>query len=99
MKDKIYYEWCLNVVDEYGDIQDIAHFDVTLKSTRIMLEEYYKYKEYNGIELCVMWGNEDEGQTDRHYAQVNDMQLPERTDCGYKIPKYIKTIFEKAKGE
>ena len=47
------------------------------------------------LELAILIGNDDEGITDRGYAQIINGKLPECFDNGYKVPKRVHEIMRK----
>lgn len=82
----IVYEWQLEDVDEYGDIQDLFSFN-----TREALEIAGKMypPEYDHYDYCLvrMQGNQAEGLQDRQYAYFDlGGKIPEEFDGGAKVP-------------
>ena len=85
-RNKVNYEWDIEWVDRHGDIQDHNHRD--------KLEDHKpprKVPDANGYteDLVLVrdeW-NEWEWLVDRQWAYVKEGILPEKFDCGAKVPK------------
>tara|TARA_Y100000310_G_C20534588_1_gene740227 strand:+ start:185 stop:442 length:258 start_codon:yes stop_codon:yes gene_type:complete len=62
-------EYCLNKIDEHGDIDDIEFYN-TFKEAKTASDLHRKlyFGEYNNIEKRIVYGNDDEGVTDMMYV-------------------------------
>lgn len=86
----INYEWRINEIDEHGDIIDINFYDVTVKGTKQMLDDYKKDERFNDIELTI-----DSYVSAKGYATLlhDDLCFEDsHASNGYKIPKRILTM-------
>lgn len=90
------YEWTVETVDEYGDIQECVFYD--------KLNEVQALEDNERIGLVRYAGNEDDGESDRQYAYFTDTH-DEYTeidhfvfDGGAKVPKRFRDQFEKWHG-
>ena len=106
MRNEICYEWAIEYVDEYGDIQDIHFEDVGGLSILLRSVEFGERRcdDYDWLpRLVVVYnlGNEHEGLVERHYCYLVDGELDThfRETCGTpmrKVPQRLKTEFIKA---
>lgn len=87
---KIFYEWCYETTDEFGDIIDNYFADKLL--------EYTEDSKTNQLCLVRNEGDEINGLGNRFWAYVKDGKLPECfEDAGYqtaiKVPqKFYKEL-------
>ena len=92
MRNKITYEWTLEILDDYDDIVDV-HFFETLCNLLIFKQDIDDVNCDVGIVKHL--GNDADGIVDREYAYINRGKLPEKFDGGYSVPKRFKKEFEK----
>ncbi len=76
------YEWDIETVDKFGDIQDHCHAE--------RLNELKKKLEPNESLVLVVDQWNDEGLIERQWAYVENGDLPDEFDGGYKIPKRFR---------
>ena len=91
MRNKVTYEWRVNVCDEYGDIEDFTSCDTYAEAReeeRKLHAHGMDLRWYTEIELGRDEWCEDNGLQDRGYATVENGTLPERFCCGNKVPVY-----------
>ena len=92
MRNKVTYEWRVNVCDEYGDIEDFTCFDTYAEARegeRQLHAHGMDLRWYTEIELGRDEWCEDNGLQDRGYATVSDDgTMPDRFCCGNKVPAY-----------
>ena len=81
MRNRVDYEWDIETVDEYDDIQDHHHSDVCFDLIK------YPLKESERLVLVRDVGNDDDGLQDRQWAYVDASGLPDFFDGGAKVPK------------
>lgn len=85
MPNKVIYEWAVETVDEFGDIENSSFYDT--------IEEVPTLEDNQRLCLVRNEGNDVEGLTLRLWAYVVDGKLPEyfsdSNDCevAYKVPK------------
>ena len=92
MRNKVTYEWRVNICDEYGDIEDFYTCE-TYAEAREQERQVHAHgmdlRYYTEIELGRDEWCEDDGLQDRGYATVSDDgTLPDRFCCGNKVPAY-----------
>jgi hypothetical protein len=95
-RNEVYYEWCIEYVDQYGDIQDNNHSD-TLDYREDDLKEALagggvEGKDHSELVLIRNISNEHEGVVDRSWAYVKKGSLPEffsqaNDSDGEKVPQ------------
>jgi hypothetical protein len=80
------YEWTIEAVDEYGDIQDNDHRD-SLKKSRESAE-FFKSQGWSKVEIGLVRnvGDDVDGLQDRQWAYLEDDKLPIKFDGGAKVP-------------
>lgn len=88
MPNKVFYEWSVETIDEFGDIEDSSFYDT--------IEEVPTLEDNQRLCLVRNEGNDDEGLTHRLWAYVKDGKLPEyfsdsnECEVGYKVPLKFK---------
>ena len=81
------YEWCIEGIDKYGDIQDVNHSD----TLSFYVEGHFdladdEVKKDLGL-IRDIWTDYDD-LADRVYAYVDGGTLPEYfEESGFKVPK------------
>lgn len=93
MANKVIYEWSVETVNEFGDIENCYFYDTIQEVPTLE----------NNQRLCLVRneGNDNEGLTYRLWAYVLNGKLPEyfsdANDCevGYKVPLKFKNINSK----
>jgi len=93
MRNKITYEWTLEILDDYGDIVDV-HFFETLRDLLISKQDIDDDVNCD-VGIVKHLGNDADGIVDREYAYIEHGKLPEKFDGGYNMPKRFKKEFEK----
>lgn len=76
------YEWCLETVNEDGDIIDLEFAD--------KLIDFPRGREGRRLALVRSVGDDDEGLIDREYAYPKGDALPDCFDGGTCIPKRFR---------
>lgn len=90
MPNKVIYEWSVETVDEFGDIEDSSFYDT--------IEEVPALEDNHRLCLVRNEGNDNDGLTNRLWAYVVDGKLPEyfsdsnECEVGYKVPLKFKNI-------
>ena len=91
------FEWKLELMDEYGDIEDTMHFsDDELKDA---LEAFIKMApEHYAAEIVLVRdvGDDLDGITDRQHAYLKDGTLPNVFEYGTKVPARFHRIVAQA---
>ena len=81
---KTVYEWRLNFVDEYGDIEHIDFFDTYAEAAKWL--KHYENDGASEIELQRTVIDAAESVEDIFYATVVDGKLPEYfDDCSVRV--------------
>jgi len=80
------FEWVIEGVDEFGDIQDVNHTDSLKKALEVA--EIVK-TEWPRVEIGLVRdrGDEIDGLQDRQWAYLTDGVLPTKFDGGAQVPK------------
>lgn len=93
------YEWDIETVDKFGDIQDHCHAE---RLNEFASFEMKKKLEPNESLVLVVDQWKDEGLIERQLAYVENGNLPDEFDGGYKIPKRFRKeldLFNKMRSE
>ena len=92
MRGKVFYEWVVEEVDQYGDIQDVSHWD-TFEEAVSVRDQWLRTQGCDNVEIASVRGvgDEDNGLHYRGYAYVNldSMTIESKYCCGSKVPKQI----------
>jgi len=82
------YEWSIESVDIYDDIQDSDFSEKLSSFSKSDLDHDPENPEYHkALVLVRNVGNEDDGLQDREWAYVINKQLPKVFDRGADVPK------------
>lgn len=101
-KLEVIYEWCVEELDDYGDIAE-NHYLNELNEVNPLLDYLRAQgKDANhNLVLVRSVGNDAKGMVDRKWAYVENNALPNKfTDSDYKVPeryqdelkKWLKTL-------
>jgi hypothetical protein len=86
MRDKVIYEYVIELKDVFGDIMNLLFYD-NLKELYPHIPDTMNYD----IALVRTTGNDNEGVKDKSYAYFINGKLPDNFDDGFKVPqKYLK---------
>ena len=92
MTGKVFYEWVIEQMDQYGDIQDVSHYD-TFAQAMTARDLCLATQGCDCVEIaCIRGvGDEDNGLHYRGYAYVNldNMTIDSHYCCGSKVPNHI----------
>ncbi len=92
MRGKVFYEWVVEEVDQYGDIQDASHWDSFEEAVNVR-NQLLKKQGCDSVEIASIRGvgDEDDGLHYRGYAYVNldNLTIEPHYCCGSKVPKHI----------
>ena len=88
MRDRVVYEYVIELKDEFGDIANILFYN----DIKYFYANQPQDKNYD-IALVRTTGNDNEGVKDKSYAYFHDGKLPLQFDDGIKVPqKYLNQI-------
>ncbi len=93
-KKEVYYEWVIEWMDQYGDIQNLDH----ALSLSDIPSSHFDVKYTGGSTALALQrraGCHADGLAELGYAYVNDGVLPDEFDCGHKIPQRFRMQLEK----
>jgi len=99
MRDLVRYEWRVNWMDSYGDIQDVEFLESYKEALREVADGGPEGDFYTPqIELCRCEGNDEDGLSDLQYAQVQDGVLGEHWNDypNWPVPKYLRNQVARA---
>lgn len=86
MRDSVEWEWDVEILNEYGDIED-HHFQTSFRDC--VLEDNGD-ESYFEIVLVRSAGNDDDGVTDRSWAYLDeDGNIPEYTSTPDSEGQYV----------
>ena len=92
MRGKVFYEWVVEEVDQYGDIQDVSHW-ASFEEAMNVRNQWLKTQGCASVEIASIRGvgDEDDGLHYRGYAYVNldTLTIESRYCCGSKVPKHV----------
>ena len=90
------YEWVIEAVDEYGDIQSITHADILSKAFEY--KDFFHTEGWERVEIGLVRdvGDDIDGLQNRQWAYLEDDKLPATFDGGAKIPKrFLEEVSKK----
>jgi len=91
MKNKVTYEWDVETIDEYGDVQDHFHGSTIKQATM----GRWPLEKNEQLVLIRNVGNAEDGTIKRSWAYLStDKYFPAEFDSGHKVPnRYLKEFF------
>jgi hypothetical protein len=93
-KREVHYEWVVEWMDDYGDIQDLDHGD---KLSYFAADDFETKYEGGSTAFALQRraGCEADGLDVLGYAYVKDGVLPDEFDCSHKVPQRFKDQLRK----
>ena len=88
MTGKVFYEWVIEQVDEYGDIQDVSHYD-TFAQAMTARDRRLAIGEYDCVEIACIRVVCDGDSRGYAYVNLDNMTIDSHYCCGSKVPKHI----------